>query len=190
MFELQPEKVTLIRSSVQHNSFTSPPVIIFQNAVSDLPADSVMTYTPPDGTDDSAVSAQTIRLDEISWSTSSIYALKVDTAGSELSVLRSAKSLFAQKRIKHLFFDFSPWLGEEESQRSLLSYVRRDLKPKFMYSLYRTDPRMFGPVAPLHFQTISARATQSRTATIIYAAFDNKLIKSSIQSEPFQGGQR
>ncbi|UJR32302.1 hypothetical protein I4U23_019766 [Adineta vaga] len=188
MFEVRTDLVTLIKSSIKHNSFTSPPVDVFQKAVSDVPTDSTIDYSPPEGEGDNTdtfTTVQTIRLDDVSWSSLSIYILKIDTPGSELNVLRSAKTLFNQKRIRYLFFDYSPWLGDPELQKSILSYVRRDAKAKFIYNIYRKDEKIYGPLVPMHFPTLYDRMVESRTNTSIYAVFDNRVTRSSIKSEPF-----
>lgn len=192
MFEAQPDLVKLIHSSIRQNSFTSPPVNVTQRVVTDVASDTTIDFTPPEGAGGNieTISVETIRLDDITWPSQSIYVLKVDTAGTELNVLRSAKSLFAQKRIRHLFFEYTPWLGEQESQKNLLSYVRRDLKAKFMYNLYRTEEIFYGPLLPMHFPTLHDRVSQSRTKTSIYVLLDTRATVSSINSQPFPMNNR
>ncbi|CAF0759744.1 unnamed protein product [Adineta ricciae] len=192
MFEAQPDLVKLIRSSIRQNSFTSPPVNVTQRAVMDLASDTTIDFAPPEGAggDTESVSVETIRLDDISWPSQSIYVLKIDAAGTELNVLRSAKNLFAQRRIRHLFFEYTPWLGNQESQKNLLSYVRRDLKARFMYNLYRTEEIFYGPLVPMHFPTLHDRVSQSRTEADIYVLLDGRATKSSINSQPFPMNNR
>ncbi|CAF1401864.1 unnamed protein product [Adineta steineri] len=185
MFEIKKELITLIQSSMNHNTFTSPPVNVFNKAVSDMPTDSTMDYRPPDDAAADSISIQTIRLDDVEWSATSIYILKIDVEGSEQSVLRSAENLFSQKRIQNVILKYSPWLAEQTQQKSLLMYMRRDLKARFIYSLYPTTPTLYGPLVPMHFTTLNEQLSQVHAETHIYASFDSKATRSSIKSEPF-----
>jgi FkbM family methyltransferase len=113
MFEILPDMVDLIRTSIALNHFPTSRVHIIQRAVSDLPSNSQRTFSSEGGTttmSNGTLQVSTIRLDDIEWpSQSSILLLKVDVEDFELHVLRSAEKLFRQKRIHHLIFEYTAW---------------------------------------------------------------------------------
>jgi hypothetical protein len=164
-------------------------VHLFNNVVNDLPFNSSVQYPPGDGTpsalDDPAI-VQTLQLDDIMWPSQSIFILKVDAEGFELNVFRSAKNLFAQKRIRHLIFKFYPWLIDRGSQKTLLPYVKNELKAKFIYNLYRTDNNIYGPLRPRDLQNFYDQHVNSDLPTDVYAAMDQNANRNTIKAQRYQ----
>ncbi|CAF0924744.1 unnamed protein product [Adineta steineri] len=188
MFEVKPEVVRLINSSIRHNSFPSSRLHFIQKIVSDLPSNTTVKYPPGDGSPpiiDDYISVQTIRLDDIKWPSQSIFMLKIDVDGYELNVLRSATKLFAEKRIQHLIFKYHPWLHNRTTQEILMPYVKNELKPKLMYNLYRTDNTIYGPLRLRDIKVFYEQHIKLDLAADIYAAFSDKTLKSSIKSKPY-----
>ncbi|UJR32301.1 hypothetical protein I4U23_019765 [Adineta vaga] len=193
IFEIQPDMVTLIRSSINHNSFSSSRVHLYHNAVSDLPAGSTVKFMPGDGSTAASggnVSVETMRLDDIPWSSNFIYMLKIDVEGFELNVLRSAKNLFAEKRIRHLIFEYTPWWTDRAPQQTLLPYVQNELKAKFLYALHRTESIIYGPLRVNELKTFYRTHLNAHLQTDIYAIFDDNATKTSIKSKPYSQGRR
>lgn len=185
--------VALIRLSIKHNSFPPSRFHLYHNAVSDLPTGSTVTFTPGDGSTaivNGSLSVTTIRLDDIPWSSPSIYMLKVDVEGFELKVLRSAKNLFAQRRIRHVIFEYSPWFIDRAPQQSLLPYVENELKAKFLYALHRTEKVIFGPLNRREIQRFYQRHLISHLQTDIYAVFDENATDTSIRAIAYRKGLR
>jgi FkbM family methyltransferase len=178
--------VALIRASIEENAFPESRVHLFDRAVRDVPSDTNMHYSPGgDSTTDreDPIPIVTIRLDDVQWSSSSIFLLKVDVEGWEPNVLRSAKNLFGDRRIQHLIFKYTPWLNNGESLQTLLPYVRNNLKARFMYALYRTEDVIYGPLLPKHMTSLYDEQLKSHSETNVYAVFDKKATMSSIKSQ-------
>ncbi|CAF0759726.1 unnamed protein product [Adineta ricciae] len=190
-FEIQPKMVALIRLSIKYNSFPPSRFHLYHNAVSDLPTGSAVTFTPGGGSTaivNGSMSVETIRLDDVPWSSSSIYMLKVDVEGLELNVLRSAKNLFVQRRIHHVIFEYSPWLSDRAPQKLLLPYVENELKAKFLYALHRKKKIIFGPLTQKELQRFYQRHLVSHLQTDIYAVFDENATNTSIRATPYRKG--
>ncbi|UJR32299.1 hypothetical protein I4U23_019763 [Adineta vaga] len=188
MFEIQSDMISLIRSSIQHNAFSDSRIFVYHNAVSDEPNGTTVTYVPEGSAtkiSDGISSVQTIRLDDIVWTSSSIYILKVDVEGFELNVLRSAKSLFAKRRIRHLIFKYTPWWTDRAPQQTLLPFVKRELRAKFIYTLNPTENVIYGPLSPKDVNNLYDQYMKSRLQTYIYATFDPKSVRTSIKSQQF-----
>jgi FkbM family methyltransferase len=186
MFEIRSDMVALIRASIAENSFPDSRVHVFHNGVSDVPSDGVMYYSPGGGSTtntEDPILVVSIRLDDVQWSSSSIFLLKVDVEGLEPKVLRSAKNLFAEKRIQHLIFKYTSWLTNEEPLKTLLPYVKNKLRAKFMYALYDTENVIYGPLLPKHMTALYDQQLKSQLETNVYAVFDKKATMSSIKSQ-------
>jgi FkbM family methyltransferase len=186
LFETRLDMVALIHASIEENSFPDSRVHVFHNGVSDVPSNSIMRYSPPadpaTNTED-PIPVVTIRLDDVQWSSPSIFLLKVDVEGLELKVLRSAKNLFDGNRIQHLIFKYTPWLTNGESLKTLLPYVKMTLKARFMYALYRTESVIYGPLLPKHMTALYEEQLKVQYQTNVYATFDKKATMSSIKSQ-------
>jgi FkbM family methyltransferase len=186
LFEIRPDMVALIRASIEANSFPDSRVHLFDRAVSELPSDSIMHYSPGGGSTtntEDPIPKVTIRLDDVQWSSPSIFLLKVDVEGWELNVLRSAKNLFDGKHIQHLIFGYRPWLTNGEPLKTILPYVRNNLRAKFMYALYQTENVIYGPLLPKHMTSLYDEQLKSHSETNVYAVFDKKATMSSIKSQ-------
>ncbi|CAF0746885.1 unnamed protein product [Adineta steineri] len=189
MFEMQQNIVTLIHSSVDQNYFLPSRVHVYHNAISDVPSDTTVKYTA-DGSssfisDSGSSSVQAMRLDDIPWSSSSIFMLHVDVEGYELNVLRSATKLFAENRIHHLMFKYHPWWADRTSQSTLLPYIRNELKARFIYALHRTENIIYGPLRPIDIANYYDQHFKSQYQTDIYAVFVKNVPRSAIKSKPY-----
>ena len=134
IFEVQPNMVDIIQTSIVVNNFSSSRVHVINKAVSDLPSDSHLSFRV-DGGDTTAINGSlqvsTIRLDDVKWpSQSTIFLLKIDVEGFELNVLRSAERLFREKRIQHLIFEYSARWSDRAPQKDLIPYVENKLGAK------------------------------------------------------------
>ena len=189
MFDAQSDMVKLIRSSIIHNKFPANRVHVYHNVVSNLASHTNVSYPPGDASStvvDNAISVQTIRLDDVRWSSQSIFILKIDTEGSEVQVLRSAKKLFSQKRIRHLLCSYSPWLTEKKLLKSLLPHViKDDLKAKFIFTLYPSNDDVFGPLRPKELENYYDQQLKWNILSEIYAVFDDKTPQLMIKAKRY-----
>ncbi len=186
MFEIRSDMVALIYASIEANAFPDSRVRLFDRGVSELPSDSIMHYSPGGGSTtntEDPIPIGTIRLDDVQWSSPSIFLLKVDVEGFEFNVLRSAKTLFAHRRIQHLIFKYKPWLTNGEPLKTILPYVKNTLRAKFMYALYQTENVIYGPLLPKHMTALYDEQLKSHLETKVYAVFDKKATMSSIKSQ-------
>ncbi|CAF0759691.1 unnamed protein product [Adineta ricciae] len=189
IFEPQPSAVALINSSIKLNDFSTYRVRLFNRVVNDLPSNSSVQYPPGDGSPsvlDDPATVSTVQLDDINWPSESIFLLKVDADGFEMNVFRSAKNLFAQKRVRHLIFKYHPWLIDRGTQKALLPYVRSELKAKFIYNLYRTDNTIYGPLRPRDIQTFYDQHVNQDLPADIYAALDSNANRNTIKAQRYQ----
>ncbi|CAF1205781.1 unnamed protein product [Adineta steineri] len=193
MFEPRPHRVTLLRSSIQHNSFPTSRVHLFHKSVSDCPSNSTVNYPvgdiAPGVMDDNPIVVETIRLDDVAWSASTIFILKIDAEGSESKVIDSAKKLFAKKRIRHLIFNFYPWGTTEVSQSKLLPHLKDELKAKSIYCFYRGDNDMYGPLRLRDIKVFHKQHSNINIAISLFANFEEQITQSSIQSKRYQSNK-
>ena len=186
IFEVQPKMADLIRTSIALNNFSTSRVHIMQNAVSDLPSNSKLTFSLQGGATtatNGTLSASTIRLDDIKWpSGSSILLLKIDVEGFELNVLRSAEKLFREKRIHHLIFEYTAWWTDRAAQKDLIPFVEKSLGAKQLYALHRTNSDVYGPLTREVLDQFHDNHVQRHLQTDIYASFvesnDNPTLKA------------
>lgn len=188
MFEIQGEMINLIRSSVGHNYFSTTRVFVHQNAVSDLPADSTVQFMAEGlstHTNTGFETVRSVRLDDVLATVPSIYLLKVDVEGTELNVLRSAKTLFAERRIQHLICKYTAWFTDRAAQESLMPLIRRDLRAKFIYTLDRNTNAIYGPLIAKDLNSFHEHHLNTRVQTDIYAVFDRRATRSSVKSQRY-----
>lgn len=189
MFEAQPDLVKLIRSSIQHNQFPANRVHVYHNVVNNLASHTNVSYPPGDRSPlvvDNSVPVQTIRLDDVRCPSQSIFILKVDTEGSEIQVLRSAKKLFTQKRIRNLLCRYSPWLTDRKLLKPLVPHViKDDLKAKFVFTLYPSNDNVFGPLRLKELQNYYDQQLKWNIMSEIYAVFEDKTPQLMIKAKRY-----
>ncbi|UJR32300.1 hypothetical protein I4U23_019764 [Adineta vaga] len=188
LFEAQPDMIKLLHSSIKQNIFPTTRVHVYHNVVTNLPSNTNVSFPPGDGSVamvDNPVTVRTIRLDDVQWPSPSIFMLRIDVDGSEFNVLRSAKKLFTQKRIQHLLFTYTPWLSERSSQKELLPNIKNDFKAKFVYSLFRTDDNIYGPLLPRHLTNFYDQILNLNIPAEVYAVFDDKISQSTIKAKRY-----
>ena len=182
MFEVQPNMVDLIETSIAVNNFSSSRVHVINRAVSDLPSNSQLTFSIAGGDTtarNGSLNATTIRLDDFSWpKQSKILLLKIDVEGFELNVLRSAEKLFLDKRIEHLIFEYTAYWTDRSAQKDLLPYVENHLHPKKFYALHRTGYHIYGPLDRVMLEQFHANHFQRHLQTDVYVTFVETEIKA------------
>jgi FkbM family methyltransferase len=175
IFEVQPEYVDLIRTSITLNNFSTSRVHVLQKAVSDLPSNSELTFSSRHGettVSNGTLRVSTIRLDDIEWPPqSSILMLKVDVEGFELNVLRSAQNLFRTNRIHHLIFEYTAWWTNRAAQKDLIPFVEKTLGAKQLFALHRTDGSVYGPLSREVLDQFHDNHVKRHLQTDIYARF-------------------
>jgi FkbM family methyltransferase len=189
IFEVQPDMVDLIQTSIAVNNFSSSRVHVINKAVSDLPSDSQLAFRVAGG-DTTATSGSlqvsTIRLDDMKWPLdSTILLLKIDVEGFELNVLRSAEKLFREKRIQHLIFEYSPRWIDRAPQKDLLPYVENTLDAKKLYTLHRTGTDVFGPLDRAMLDDFYDNHFERKLQTDIYATFIDSDKYTAIKSKSY-----
>lgn len=182
MFEVQPNMVDLIETSISVNNFSSSRVHVINKAVNDLPSNSHITFSVAGGdttAKNGSLNATTIRLDDFHWpKQSTILLLKIDVEGFELNVLRSGEKLFRDKRIKHLIFEYTAYWTDRSAQKDLLPYVVNQLHPKQFYALHRTGYDIYGPLDREMLDQFHQNHFNKHLQTDIYATFvDNDRTK-------------
>jgi FkbM family methyltransferase len=190
MFEVQPNMVDLIRTSIALNNFPTSRVHIIQKAVSNLPSNSQLTFSLHRGEtttmSNGTLRVSTIRLDDVEWPPhSSILLLKVDVEGFELHVLRSAENLFRQKRIHHLIFEYTAYWTDRASQKDLIPFVEKTLNAKQLFALEREGYNVYGPLTREvldQFQDVHAKR---HLQTDIYATFIESNSDRSLKVQPY-----
>ena len=70
--------------------------------------------------------------------------------------------------------------------KTLLPYVRKDLKAKFMYALYPTESTIYGPLMPKQLEILYDEQMKSRSEMHVYAVFDRTATMRSIKSQRYQ----
>lgn len=177
MFEVQPNMVDLIETSISVNNFSSSRVQVINKAVSDQPSNSYLTFSVAGGdttAKNGSLNATTIRLDDFPWpKQSKIFLLKIDVEGFELNVLRSGEKLFRDKRIEHLIFEYTAYWTDRSAQKELLPYVESKLQPKKLYALHRTGYDVYGPLDRQMLDQFHQNHVDKHLQTDIYAAFVN-----------------
>jgi len=189
IFEVQPDMVDLIRTSIALNNFSTSRVQIIQRAVNDLPSNSQLTFSLAGGgttMSNGTLRVSTIRLDDIEWPVkSSILMLKVDVEGFELNVLRSAEKLFREKRIHHLIFEYTAWWTDRAPQKDLIPFVEKALDAKQLFALGRTDDTVYGPLTREvldHFHNVHV---ERHLQTDIYATFFESNNNGTLKVQPY-----
>ncbi len=189
IFEVQPDMSDLIRTSIAINNFSTTRVHLIQNAVSDLPSNSQLTFSVEGGGTSKKIngtlSTSTIRLDDIKWPTkSTILLLKIDVEGFELNALRSAERLFREKRIHHLIFEYTAWWTDRAPQQDLLPFVQYTLNATELFALHRNGKTVYGPLSHETLDQFHANHVSRYLQTDIYATF----VKSNIEVQPYKLG--
>jgi FkbM family methyltransferase len=189
MFEVQPNMVDLIETSILINNFSSSRVHIINKAVSNLPSNSSLTFSVQGGdttATNGSLKISTIRLDDIQWPIqSTILLLKIDVEGFELNVLRSAEKLFRDNRIPHVIFEYTAWWTDRSTQKDLLPYVENHLGAKKLYTLHRTGKDVYGPLNREMLDTFHENHFKKHLQTDIYAIFVDSDVKTSINAKPY-----
>ena len=151
MFEVDPSKISLLKKSIELNSFQSR-VQLFTKAVSDLPANSEIfiaanssSQTSTRGNGSNVYSVSTINLNTLNFS-AEIYLFRVDVEGYELHVFRASESLFHKKLVHHVLFQYTPSGTDRIVQNDLLSYIRDILGGRRFYALHPKEALLFGPL--------------------------------------------
>ncbi|CAF2968028.1 unnamed protein product [Rotaria sp. Silwood2] len=188
-FEVQPSMVDLIRTSISLNNFSTSRVRVIQNAVSDLPSHSQLTFSLSGGTttiSNGTLRASTIRLDDVEWPPqSSILMLKIDVEGFELNALRSAEKLFREKRIHHLIFEYTAWWTDRAPQKDLIPFVEKTLGAKQLFALDRTGNSVYGPLTRDTLNQFHEDHVKRHLQTDIYATFIESNKKSTLKVQPY-----
>jgi FkbM family methyltransferase len=185
MFEVQPNMVGLIETSIAVNNFSSSRVHIIKKAVSNLPSNSALTFNGGGGENtatNGSLDATTIRLDDVEWpEKSTILLLKIDVEGFELDALRSAEKLFGENRVQHLVFEYTAWWTDRGAQKDLLPYVENKLQPKKLYALHRERSEVFGPLDRGILDNFHENHVKRHLQTDIYATF----VDTEIEAQPY-----
>ena len=188
-FEVQPDMAALIRTSIVLNNFSSSRVQLLENAISDLPSNSLLTFTASGGSTSAgngSLRVSTIRLDDVSWPPGSkILLLKIDVEGFELNALRSAEKLFREKRVHHLIFEYTAWWTNRAAQKELIPYVQKALGAKKLFALDRTGVNVFGPLTQEALNQFHENHIHRRLQTDIYATFCEPAAKELLQIQPY-----
>jgi FkbM family methyltransferase len=189
MFEVQPNMVDLIETSILTNNFSSSRVHIINKAVSNLPSNSSLTFSIAGGDTtamNGTLNVTTIRLDDIQWSKqSTILLLKIDVEGFELNVLRSAEKLFRENRIQHVIFEYTAWWTDRSAQKELLPFVENNLHAKQLYALHRTGNDVYGPLNRDVLDDFYENHFNKHLQTDIYATFIDTDKKTSIKAKSY-----
>jgi FkbM family methyltransferase len=192
IFEVQPDYADLIRTSITLNNFSTSRVHVLQKAVSDLPSNSQLRFSPEGGdtrVSEGTLRVPTIRLDDIQWPPkSSILMLKVDVEGFELNVLRSAENLFRRNRIHHLIFEYTAWWTERAAQKDLIPFVENVLGAKQLFALDRITTTVYGPLTRKVLKYFHDYHVSRHLQTDIYARFVEWNENSTLQVEPYYLG--
>jgi hypothetical protein len=187
MFEIQAVLVALIRISIRINTFSASSVYLYHNTVSDLPSNSTLELVSPLETTTSAdapAEIQTIRLDDIPWS-SSIFLLKIELDDAEVDVLRSAEKLFYEKRIQHLILYYDTVVNDETTKLELIDHIQQVLKPEYVYVFHPNEKQLYGPLSKYDLKTLPSQQDKQRPLIGLYAVFDQTIKKKSIGGETY-----
>jgi FkbM family methyltransferase len=190
MFEVQPNMVDLIRTSIALNNFSTSRVHIIQRAVDDLPSNSQLIFSLQHGEtttmSNGTLRVSTIRLDDIEWPLqSSILLLKVDVEGFELHVLRSAENLFRQTRIHHLIFEYTAYWTDRASQKDLIPFVEKTLNAKQLFALDREGYNVYGPLTREALDQFQDVHVKRHLQTDIYATFIESNSDRNLKVQPY-----
>ncbi|CAF0963586.1 unnamed protein product [Rotaria sp. Silwood1] len=189
LFEVQPNMVDLIQTSILVNNFSSSRVHVINKAVSNLPSNSQLTFLQDAGDTketEGSLHISTIRLDDIEWPPqSTILLLKIDVEGFELNVLRSAEKLFHEKRIQHLIFEYTAYWTDRSAQKDLLPFVEGKLSSKKLYALHRTQRDIYGPLNRTIFEDFYKNHVKKHLQTDIYATFVDSDMNTALKSKPY-----
>jgi len=189
MFEVQPNMVDLIQTSILVNNFSSSRVHIINKAVSNLPSNSQLTFSVSGGdttATNGSLNVSTIRLDDIQWlSQSNILLLKIDVEGFELNILRSAEKLFREKRIQHIISEYTAWWTDRSEQKDLLPFIENKLGAKKFYALHRTNKDVYGPLNRVMLDSFYDNHLKKHLQSDIYATFIDSDINNFIKAKPY-----
>jgi FkbM family methyltransferase len=183
----------LIQTSIVINNFSTSRVHLIQNAISDLPSNSQLIFSPSGGqttmVSNGTLRVSTIRLDDVKWpSQSTILLLKIDVEGFELNVLRSAKKLFQEKRVHHLIFEYTAWWTDRAPQKDLLPFVRQTLNAPQLFTLDRTGKTVYGPLSQEVLDQFHTNHVDRHLQTDIYIPFVESNNNHTLQVEPYNIG--
>lgn len=189
IFEVQPNMIDLIQTSISVNNFSLSRVHIIDKAVSNLPSNSQLLFSVAGG-DTTAINGSlnvsTIRLDDIQWPVESkIFLLKIDVEGFELNVLQSAEKLFREKRIHHVIFEYTAWWTDRSSQENLLPYAENKIGAKKLYALNRLDKNVYGPLDRKMLDGFYENHRMKHLQTDIYGIIDDSIVNNPIQAKPY-----
>ena len=189
IFEVQPDMVDLIQTSISLNNFSSSRVHVVNKAISDLPSNSQLSFSVRGGdttATNGSLRISTIRLDDVQWPPrSTILLLKIDVEGFELHVLRSAEKLFRENRIRHLIFEYTAYWSDRVAQKDRLPYVDKNLNPRKLYALHRVGTVVYGPLNRKTWDQFYEKYVERHLQTDIYATFDNSYVTSNIKAESY-----
>ncbi len=189
MFEVQPNMVDLIQTSILVNNFSSSRVHIINKAVSNLPSNSQLTFSVSGGdttATNGSLNVSTIRLDDIQWSSqSNILLLKIDVEGFELNILRSAEKLFREKRIQNIISEYTAWWTDRSEQKDLLPFIENKLGAKKFYALHRTNKDVYGPLNRVMLDSFYDNHLKKHLQSDIYATFVDSDINTFIKAKPY-----
>ena len=189
LFEVQPNMAALVRTSIALNNFSSSRVHLLEKAISDLPSNSILTFSPSGGTTSAiagSLQVSTIRLDDVPWPPASkILLLKIDVEGFELNVLRSATNLFRDKRIHHLIFEYTAWWTDRAAQKELIPYVQKTLGATTLFTLDRTGTNVFGPLTQEALDQFHDNHVRRHLQTDIYVPLVQSSANERLQTQPY-----
>jgi FkbM family methyltransferase len=189
IFEVQPDMVDLIQTSISLNNFSSSRVHVVNKAVNDLPSNSQLTFSINGGhttATNGSLRISTIRLDDVQWPPrSTILLLKIDVEGFELNVLRSAERLFRKNRIRHLISEYTAYWTDRAPQKDLLPFVENKLRPKKLYALHRTGVDVYGPLSREALDQFHENHAKRHLQTDIYATFVESNAMSTLKAQVY-----
>lgn len=187
MFEIQPTSVTLIESSIKANSLSPFNIRVHNKLVSNFPKNTTFELEVDPNHETSQENTKVIpvvRLDDMSW-ISSIFVLKINLDDFEYDALRSAESLFQQRRILHLILYYDTVINGEDIKKELIYYLKNDLKPRYVYIFHPTVDKLYGPLSNRQLKNLPNQTGNQTSLVGLYAVFDSTLIKSSIAAESY-----
>ncbi len=189
LFEVQPEMVNLIETSIAINNFSSSRVHLLHKAVSNLPSNSQLAFNISGGSTtatNGSLHVSTIRLDDVQWPpNSTILLMKIDVEGFELNILRSAEKLFREKRIHHVIFEYTAYWTDRAAQKDLLPFVETNLGAETFYTLHRTGRHVYGPLDREMLDHFHENHIEKHLQTDIYATFVDFDINTAIKAKSY-----
>ncbi len=190
-FEPQPPYYNLINSAIALNGFADA-ISIVHAAIGPV-HDAQLQYNAGNGAGnagfrpvDAATPAQpgevrvpSYRLDHAVAVSADILLLKIDVEGFDAGAVQSAEALLKGGRVRHLFFEFTPfWTGPGQGgwYESLVyvAGIQPFGVPPRLYAIHRTDAACYGPLDLAHasLQAFVDRHLARHLQTDIYAVWD------------------